>query len=50
MNAPSNIEQLLEAAPHKPAALWPLSPPPWKLSKLDEPDTQETGGEVGTDA
>ena len=42
-NAASNIEQVLEATPHKATYL-----PSRKLSKLDESDTQDTAGEAGT--
>ena len=42
-NAANNIEQVLEAAPHKSAAVR-------KLSKLDEPDMQDTAGEVRTNS
>ena len=38
-NAASNFEQVLEAT----ATYLPF----WKLSKLDEPDMQDTAGEVG---
>ena len=41
-NAASNFEQVLEAIPHK-ACL-----PSRKLSKLDEPDVQDTAREAGT--
>ena len=47
-NAESNFEQVLEVAPHKAAAVRPPTPPSWKLSKLDEPDMQDTPGEAGT--
>ena len=42
----SCIEQVLEATPHKTAAVWPLSALSRKLSKLDEPDMQDTAGKV----
>ena len=42
-NAASNFEQVLEATPHKSAA---LRPPSRKLSKLDKPDMQDTTGEA----
>ena len=46
-NAASNIEQILEATPHKtPTIRHP--PPSRKLYKLDEPDIQDTAGEAGT--
>ena len=41
-NAASNIEQVLEAAPHKTAPYHPSR----KLSKLDEPDMRDTAGEL----
>ena len=43
-NAASNIEQVLEATPHKVPTIRPSR----KLSKLDELDMQETAGEAGT--
>ena len=43
----SNIEQVMEAAPHKAAAVYGHQPPSWKLSKLDEPGIQDSAGEVG---
>ena len=46
-NAASNIEQVLEAASHKTAAVRPPNSPR-KLSKLDEPDMRDTAGEVRT--
>ena len=48
-NAASNSEQVLEAAPHKAAAVRPLTThhPSWKLSNLDEPDIWDTAREVG---
>ena len=45
-NTASNIEHVSEAAPHKAAAVQPLTPPSWKLFKLEEPDMQDTAGEV----
>ena len=45
----SNIEQVLEAAPHKAAAVRPLTTY-HENSKLDEPDMQDTAGEVGTNS
>ena len=44
-NAASNIEQVLEATPHKAAAIRPSIT---KTIKSDEPDMQDTVGEVGT--
>ena len=47
-NAASNIEQVLEAAPHKVAALRPPTPlPSGKPFKEDEPDMRDTAVEVG---
>ncbi len=43
-NAASNMEQVLEATPHKAPAIHPSR----KLSKLDQPDMQDTAGEAGT--
>ena len=43
-NVASNIEQVLAARSHKA----PTSLPSQKLSKLDEPDMQDTAGEAGT--
>ena len=45
-NAASNIEQVLEATPHKAPATRPPTSHHEKLSKLDEPDMQDTPGEV----
>ena len=49
-NAASNIEQVLEAIPHKSAAVRPPTTyhPSRKLSKLDEPDMPDTAGELGS--
>ena len=47
-NAPSNIEHVLEATPHKIPTIRPTYLPSRKLSKLDEPDTLDTVGEAGT--
>ena len=44
--AASNTEQVLAATPHKAPTLRPLASHHEKLSKLDEPDTQDTAGEV----
>ena len=49
-NATRNIEQVLEAAPHKAAAVRPPTNPSQKLSKLNEPDMRDTAGEVGTNS
>ena len=43
-NVASNIEQVLAATPHKT----PTCLPSQKLSKLDQPDMQDTAGEAGT--
>ena len=45
--AVNNINQVLEAAPYKAAAVRPLTTH-HKLSKSDEPDIWDTAGEVGT--
>ena len=42
----SNIEQILEAAPHKAAAVQPPTTHPRKLSKLEESDMRDTAGDV----
>ena len=47
-NAASNIEQVLEATPHKAPTIRLPTPPSRKLSKLDELDMQDTAGETGT--
>ena len=47
-NAASNIEQVLEATPHKGTNYTATYLPSRKLSKLDEPDTQDTVGEAET--
>ena len=44
-NVASNIEQVLEATPHKAPT---IRPPASHLYKLDEPDMQVTAGEAGT--
>ena len=46
-NAASNIEEVLEAAPHKASVVKPLATHHKKLSKLDEPDMRDPAGEVG---
>ena len=46
-NAASNIEHVLEATPTK-QQLYSHLPPITKLSKSDEPDIQDTDGEVVT--
>ena len=48
-NAASNIEQVMETAPHKDSYTVTYHPSR-KLSKLDEPDTWDTAGEVGTNS
>ena len=49
-NAASNIEQVQVATPHKTPTIRPPASrlPSRKLSKLDEPNTQDTAGEAGT--
>ena len=47
-NTASNIEQVLETAPPQSSSCTATYHPSWKLLKLDEPDTQDTAGEVGT--
>ena len=47
-NAASNIEQVLEATPHKAPTIRPPTSFDEKLSKFDEPDKQYSAGEVGT--
>ena len=47
-NAASNIEQVLEATPLKRTNYTATYLPSQKLSKLDEPDTQDTAEEAGT--
>ena len=42
------IEQVMEAAPKNSGSCTATYHPPWKLSKLDEPDMQDTAGDVGT--
>ena len=47
-NAGSNIEQVLAATPHEGTNYTATYLPSRKLSKLDEPDMQDTVGETGT--
>ena len=47
-NAASNIEQVLEATPPQSTNYTATYLPSRKLSKLNEPDTQDTAGEVET--
>ena len=47
-NAASNIEQVLEATPPQSTNYMATYLPSQKLSKLDEPDMQDTAGEAGT--
>ena len=47
-NAASNIEQVLEATPHKAPTVTATYLPSLKLSKLHEPDMQDTAREAGT--
>ena len=46
-NAASNIEQVLETAPHKTATVRPATTR-HENYQLDEPDIRDTAGEVGT--
>ena len=46
-NVASNIEQILEVTPRKASTLQPPTSHYDKLSKLDEPDMQDTVGEAG---
>ena len=48
-NAASNIEQVLEAAPDKAAAVRPPITHHENF-KLDEPDMRDTAGEMGTNS
>ena len=47
-NVASNIEQVLPATSHKAPTLQPPTSHHKKLSRLDEPDMQDTAGEAGT--
>ena len=47
-NVASNIEQVLAATPHKAPSIRLPCLPSRKLSKLNEPDTQDTAGEAET--
>ena len=47
-NAASNLGQVLVATPHKTPTVRPPASYHEKLFKLDEPDMQDTTGEVGT--
>ena len=47
-NAACNPEQVLAATPHKTPTVRP--PASRKLFKLEEPDMQDTAGEVGTNS
>ena len=49
-NAVSNLEQVLEATPHKTPTVRPPASYHKKLFKLDEPDMQDTAGEAGTNS
>ena len=49
-NAASNIEQVLEATHHKAPTYMATYLPSRKLSKLDEPDMQDTAGEAWTNS
>ena len=48
-NAVSNIEQVLAATPPQSTNYTATNLPSWKLSKLDEPDMQDTAGEAGNE-
>ena len=45
-NIASNIEQVLDATPNKASSYTATYIPSRKLSKVDEPDMQNTAGEV----
>ena len=47
-NAASNLEQVLGGNTPQETNYTATSFPSWKLSKLDEPDMQDTAGEAGT--
>ena len=47
-NAASNIEQVLKTATPQSSSCTATYHPSRKLSKLDEPDKQDTAGKVGT--
>ena len=47
-NVASNIKQVLAAIPHKAPTIRPPASHHEKLSKLDEPGTQDTAGGAGT--
>ena len=47
-NVASNIEQVLAATPPQGTNYTATCLPSWKLSKLDEPDMQDTAGEAET--
>ena len=47
-NVASNIEQVLAATPPQGTNYTTTCLPSRKLSKLDEPDMQDTAGEAGT--
>ena len=49
-NVESNIEQVLEAKPHKIPTIRPPVSHHEKLYKLDETDTQDTAGEARTNS
>ena len=46
-NFASNIEQVLATTTYKTPTIRPPCLPSWKLSKLDEPEMQDTAGEAG---
>ena len=49
-NDASCVEQVVEAATHKTAAVRPPTTHHEKLSKLDEPDMWDTTGEIRTNS
>ena len=49
-NAACNPEHVLAATPHKTPTVRPPAPLSRKLFKLDEPDMQDTAGEVRTNS
>ena len=49
-NAASNLEQVLAATPPQNTNCTATFLLTWKLFKLDEPDMQDTAGEVGTNS
>ena len=47
-NVASNIKQVLAATPHNALTIRPTASHQEKISKLDEPDMQDTAGEAET--